>query len=699
MSLASGSEVRYLRAGDQTIDVSYSYYNLTLEGSGNKTISSNLTVNDHFKILGSAAFVNASSNVNCGSSLQNNSSATHTFGTGTYTFTGTTIGGSGATSFSDATVQFSGSSIVLGDGAAGWGNGNLTFKNVSFSNASGNLVVGANGYSGTVSVTGLLSMTGSDASMTVSSGTMSLNNLSVSGSLSSVQFAGGSGTHTVAGYINCGNDLTIGAPVGVTGNVSVTGDLAITNEFDVGGTTTIGQTLGISGSGSGSNTFTGAVTVSGNALSISGGSNHFAAGLTHNTTAVGSTCALGGTFTTGNGTTAVTLNAATVHLSGSLAFNRLNITNATGSCSANTSFGISHSLNLAKDIDMAGYTMTFAAAAPQTAISGDGEVIGTVRRTMQNTGTYTFNGQYITLLIPNLSTAEDYDFKLAKVAPDQQAVTRCYDIRRVGSDLTPGSWLYTLGLYYKDSELNGNQENTLMLAYGDYDTAGEDQFTKLSSSGVNTNSNIVTFVFDGITSFNHRYAIADMNAPLPVELVSFSARRKDRSVQLRWNTATELNNFGFEVERADSRDGSFATIGFVEGQGTKSSPSDYRFDDTDVPVNAVFYRLKQLDRDGKYSYSPIVEVAAGIGEFTLGNYPNPFNPSTVITFQAPQAGQARITVYNTLGEVVATVFDADVRDGESVSVPFDASQLPGGVYFYTLAMDGVSRTEKMLLSK
>lgn len=717
-TLNPGSEVRYLRAGNQTIDVSYSYYNLTLEGSGDKSIASNLTVQEQFKMLGSARFVNSGGNVSCGSSLRNNSSASHSFGAGTYTFTGTTIGGSGATSFADATVNFSGSSIIIGEGSVGWGNGNINFKNVSFSNASADLTFGANGYSGAVSVTGLLSMSGDNASMLVSGGTIGLNNLTVSGANSTVSFSGGASTHTVAGNTNCGNDLSIASPVAFTGNVSTgndltiaaattvggsvtaLGDMLISAHCDITGITDVEENLVITGSGSSStNDFGGKVTVSGTSLTISGGSNHFTNGLSHDNTASGSSCSIAGTFTTGNSTTATTLHAETVQLAGTLTFNRLLISNANGAATASTGFTVNQTLSLAKDLDMTGYTLTFPAAAPQLAIAGNGEVIGNVRRTLQNTGTYTFNGQYITLLIPNLTSAEQYEFKFTRAAPDLQAVTRCYDIRRVGSDLTPGSWLYTLGLYYKDSELNGNQENTLMLAYGDYDTAGEDQFTKLSSSGVNTTSNIVTFVFDGITSFNHRYTIADMNAPLPVELVSFGARRKDRNVQLRWKTATELNNFGFEIERATERDGSYASIGFVEGFGTKNSPSDYQFEDANVPAHTVYYRLKQMDRDGAISYSPVVEVMAEGADPVLRNYPNPFNPSTVITFQAPQDGRALLTVFNSLGEQIATAFDGDVRSEESISVPFDAGQLPGGVYFYTLTMDGVTRTGKMLLNK
>jgi hypothetical protein len=696
--LSPGSEVRYLRAGDQTIDASLAYYNLTLEGSGNKTIFSGITIQDRFKLDGTARFANYGRNVSCGSNLTNNSPSSHIFGNGTYTFTGTTIGGSAATVLDSATLNFTGSSITLGDGTLG--HGNLTLKNVSFTNDNANLVIGATGYSGTVAFGGLLSMSGSNAAMTVSGGTVSMNNLTVSGANSLVSFAGGAARHGIAGNVICGNHMSVGTPVGVTGNVSISGDLAVNSEFDVNGTASVAQNLTISGSAAPAvNNFSGTVTVSGPVVAITGGVNAFDGGFTHSTTAVGSTCAIGGTYSDGSGGDATTINAESVGLTGSLTFNRLVITNAAGTLNAAADFTVLQTASLAKDLEMTGYTMTFAATAPKSSTIGSGEVIGTVHRTLESTGAYSFNGSAVTLLVPTLPTAEEYEFELVRTAPDQQAVTRYYDIRRVGSDLVPGAWLYTLGLDYRDVELNGNNENTLMLAHGVYDAAGEDQFTKLSSSSVNTTANIVTFVFDGITGFNHRYAIADLNSPLPVELVSFSARRFAEQVELRWKTATELNNYGFEIERAGTKDGPFTVVDFVAGQGTKNTPSSYSFDDLHAPAGTLYYRLRQIDRDGSVTNSSVVEVAAGEARFELSNHPNPFNPSTTIAFSAPADGRALLAVYDALGTRVATAFEADVREGEHVSVPFDAAELPGGVYFYTLTIGEVTKTGKMLLMK
>ena len=696
-TLSAGSEVRYMRAGDQTINTSLSYSKLTLDGSGNKSITANLTVQEQLKLQGSARLANYNRNVSCGSGLINNSTASHIFGNGTYTFTGSSIGGSGTTVMDSATIDFTGFSITIGDGSLG--NGSIAIKSANFTHASSNLVIGANGYSGTVNFTALLSMSGSNASMTVSNGTLGLNNLAVAGSYSTVSFSDGAATHSISGDISCGNNLTIDHPVSAVGDVTVYGNLVINDEFDVGGTVEVSKNLTITGSGTSAvNYFTGMVTVSGTTVSISGGSNAFAGGFTHNSVAGGSACSIGGTVTTGGGSM-VAINAANIQLSGSLTFQNLSVTNSAGMFTASTDFTVNNTLALAKDLDMTGYTLTFAPSAPLASTSGNGEVIGTVKRTLQGIGIYRFNGANVTLLVPTLGAAEEYDIKLVKSAPDLQAVTRYYDIRRISSDLTPAAGQYTLGLHYVDTELNGNNENTLVLAYGAYGSAGENQFTKLATSTVNTGTNIVTYAFDGALTFNHRYAFGDLNAVLPVELVAFSARRKDEEVELRWRTATELNNFGFEIQRAENREGPFTSVGFVEGNGTKYSPTDYSFTDSPRDLSTLYYRLRQIDNDGTESYSDVLHVTAEKADFDLCNYPNPFNPSTTITFRAPVDGRASLTIYNTLGQSMDVAFSGDVKKDETVSVPFDAGELPGGMYYYTLCVDGLTKTGKMLLTK
>ncbi len=183
-------------------------------------------------------------------------------------------------------------------------------------------------------------------------------------------------------------------------------------------------------------------------------------------------------------------------------------------------------------------------------------------------------------------------------------------------------------------------------------------------------------------------------APVPVELTSFTASAVDGSVLLNWETATEVNNYGFDVE--SSVDGeSFAVVGFVEGHGNSNTPQSYSFTATD---GAKYYRLKQLDSDSGFEYSEVVEVEGSLVYKLSQNYPNPFNPTTEVSFTLPQAIRANISIYNTLGQKVMEVADREFTAGNH-SVVVNASQLTSGMYFYKLETSNFSKTMKMLLLK
>lgn len=195
-------------------------------------------------------------------------------------------------------------------------------------------------------------------------------------------------------------------------------------------------------------------------------------------------------------------------------------------------------------------------------------------------------------------------------------------------------------------------------------------------------------------------------APLPVELTAFTANVFDGKVNLRWQTATEVDNYGFEVQRSafsNQRPANWETIGFVEGHGNSNSPKNYEFTDSELPnSDAVSYRLKQIDIDGAYEYSNEIEVTLENipAKFELSqNYPNPFNPVTKIQFALPQSEtqhSVSLRVYDIIGREVAVLVN-ESKEAGIYEVEFDASKLSSGLYFYSLSAAGKTITKKMML--
>ncbi len=191
---------------------------------------------------------------------------------------------------------------------------------------------------------------------------------------------------------------------------------------------------------------------------------------------------------------------------------------------------------------------------------------------------------------------------------------------------------------------------------------------------------------------------------IPVELVSFTAFSVGNNVNLSWSTASEINNKGFEVERKTSSS-DWQAIGFVEGQGTTSELNHYSYTDAKVNNGTYNYRLKQIDHDGTFAYSPVVEVEVDVPvQFELvQNYPNPFNPSTTINFGLAVDSKVMLKIFNILGQEIATLVNADLRAGMH-SVAFNAENMPSGVYMYRIeavGADGSNFTsvKKMILNK
>jgi hypothetical protein len=195
--------------------------------------------------------------------------------------------------------------------------------------------------------------------------------------------------------------------------------------------------------------------------------------------------------------------------------------------------------------------------------------------------------------------------------------------------------------------------------------------------------------------------ITAVTEPVPVELKGFTANISGKKVNLDWSTSTETNNMKFEVQRKyDEID--WSTIGSVKGNGTTTQTHSYSFSDdlNSISSSKIFYRLKQIDFNGSFTFSDEISVTNMIVSlFELEqNYPNPFNPSTSIQYTLGSKQFVSLKVYNVVGKEVAALVNEEKETGYH-SIIFNANDFPSGVYFYKISAGSFIQTKKMLLIK
>ncbi len=253
------------------------------------------------------------------------------------------------------------------------------------------------------------------------------------------------------------------------------------------------------------------------------------------------------------------------------------------------------------------------------------------------------------------------------------------------------------------------------------------QTTNGGTNWVNTTTGMASYVpvdelvrqtgTNELLAFTHGRGVFKTTTPLPVELINFASKVSNGEVNLNWQTATELNNYGFEVQRSafssqQSVDNqklnadSWIKIGFVHGAGNSSSLKNYSFVDSNpVGGSNFYYRIKQVDNDGSFKYSKVIEVKIIPSVFSLyQNYPNPFNPETKIKYKVAPSNLAKgdalvqLKVYDMLGKEVVTLVNERKQPGE-YEVEFNGANLPSGIYFYRMRAGNFTSTKKFILLK
>ncbi len=308
---------------------------------------------------------------------------------------------------------------------------------------------------------------------------------------------------------------------------------------------------------------------------------------------------------------------------------------------------------------------------------------------VDNTGNIYLTGSFYSTIdldpgtgITNITSAGGQDIYFAKYSSSDGSFVWGKGIGGSGTDnvirLTKdiNNYLYLVGYFNGTADFDPVGSSLSLISAGGYDVF----FTKYSSTGT-----------------------------LPVELSSFTASVSGNNINLKWQTATEVNNYGFQVERKDGRwetgDGRWEKIGFVAGHGNSNSPHEYSFSDLPAGGTSFSYRLKQIDIDGHYKYYDAITVSlfSSTKAKLMQNSPNPFNPSTAIKFFIPDNSDVTIKIYDMLGREVTTLINQQSTAGYHIvywngrdSYGRDAAS---GVYLYRLTAGNFVETKKMLMMR
>jgi hypothetical protein len=600
----------------------------------------------------------------CTGTMNNNNSGLLVFnGTGTKTISNSDNFGTVQVNNSSLTLQATSSLGIMYDLAISAGTLDLAANSAGRESAGGTLTV-ANG--ATLIIGG--------------SGTFPANySTHTIGSTSTIEHDGTNQTVTNESYGN----LTLsgsGTKTLSASSMTIAGDLRVT------GTTSATPRANL--------------TVNGD-LTIDAGASFSASSYTIQ---VGGDFTVNGTFDPGTGTLTITGSNSTMNAD---TLNNLTVNSSNGLALGRDQV-VKNNISLAGGkLELGSHTLTIESAATVTGVTPSNYIVidgsGSLKRKGVGSSSVAFpvgtSSSYSPVTISNSGTQADFTVRIDgsfdyPLPVPTKSVNKQWKISKTGG---PGS-VATVTIQWTgaDEAAGFSHSNPVNILH--YNGTQWEQFP---ATFTDLGNGTYSATASGFTSFSP-FGVGNDGA-LPIQMASSAAYLlRGNDVEVTWKTVSETNNYGFEIYRKRGESGEWTKIGFVQGHGTTLAPQAYSFVDRSVSLGKYFYRIKQIDLDGKSETFPPMDVTVGgaTDKVVLGqNYPNPFNPSTVIEFAVPMSGHSTMKVYNVLGQEVATLFDGNAEAGRINTARFNASNLPSGLYFYTLSSAGKVESKRMLLLK
>jgi hypothetical protein len=292
---------------------------------------------------------------------------------------------------------------------------------------------------------------------------------------------------------------------------------------------------------------------------------------------------------------------------------------------------------------------------------------------------------------------------------------------------TPGTGVVRISsvrYWYGRTPSGSVSGGTIQLTYGEDDGVGDaadlrlvrssnsaGTYNSLGGTGSSAPSGNIRAHFSSLGSSLGYFTLGSFQGDnsLPVELASFEATGNYGSVSLNWVTSSEVENLGFNIYRSVAEEENWSKVNsaMIDGKGTTSEESSYRFVDEKVAAGETYsYQLESVSINGVAEIEKTVDVFVPLPEeyVLMGNYPNPFNPTTNLRFRLPETKEVTINIYDMGGKLVKNLVRNKTYNAGEFTVQWDATdelnaRVSSGMYVYHFRAGQFSKVGKMVLLK